>query len=77
MSRDPKTPEEWAAAVDAAAFCRAIYDCELYGLITGPAIDAERCDEILERGARLGHRPQPFKVLLKEFLEAGQKAGRR
>ena len=55
--RDPQTPEEWQQAVDAAAGARALADCMMYGLITGPGIDVARCDEILERGAALGVRP--------------------
>jgi hypothetical protein len=68
--RDPQTPEEWREAVDAAAFMRAIYDCYLYGLLTGPEINAARCDELLERGAKLGYRPRPIRELM-----AGDTAG--
>jgi hypothetical protein len=55
--RDPQTPEEWQEAVDAAAGARALADCAMYGLITGPDVDVARCDNILERGAALGVRP--------------------
>lgn len=58
QKRDPKTPAEWQEAVDGAAACRAIADCQMYGLLQGgPKIDVVRCDEILERGAARGIRP--------------------
>lgn len=62
--RNPKTIQEWREAVNAAAFMRAIYDCQLYGLITGPQIDAARCDEILEEGERRGFKPEPLSHLI-------------
>jgi len=55
--RDPKTPEEWQEAVDAAAGARAIADCMMYGLLTGPKINVRRCDDILERGRKRGVTP--------------------
>jgi hypothetical protein len=58
MRRDPKTPEEWQEAVDAAAGARAIADCAMYGLITGgPKINVRRCDDILARGRKRGIAP--------------------
>lgn len=55
---DPKTPAEWQEAVDAAAACRAIADCKMYGLLEGgPEINVARCDEILGRGRRRGVHP--------------------
>lgn len=48
--KEPKTPEQWQEAVDAAAACRAIADCKMYGLLEGgPTIDVRRCDDILAR----------------------------
>ncbi len=44
--------------MDAAAACRAIADCMMYGLLEGgPGIDVARCDEILESGRKLGIGP--------------------
>lgn len=57
--RDPKTPAEWQEAVNAAHVMRMIADCEMYGLITGPEVNVERCDAILETGAKLGYHPDP------------------
>jgi hypothetical protein len=55
--RHPQTVAEWQEAVDAAAACRMIADCKMYGLIEGgPGIDVARCDEILERGKQKGVR---------------------
>lgn len=34
-ANEPQTPEQWQEAVDAAAACRAIADCAMYGLIEG------------------------------------------
>ena len=56
--RDPKTPAEWQEAVDAAHCMRAVHDAILYGLVTGPEIDAARCDWILDQGAKLGFVPR-------------------
>lgn len=69
-TRDPKTKEEWQEAVDAASACRAIADCKAYGLLDGgPVINAERCDEILTRGAALGVMPTaPAKELAVELI---------
>ena len=54
----PQTDDEWQGAVDAAAACRMIHDCKLYGLLEGgPLIHADRCDYILERGAEHGILP--------------------
>lgn len=63
-ARDPQTPEEWREAVDSAALMRAIYDCYLYGLLTGPKINVDRCDELLERGRALGYQPAPLQTLI-------------
>lgn len=55
--KNPKTSAEWQEAVDAAAACRAIADCMMYGLLTGPSVDVARCDWILSEGERRGVRP--------------------
>lgn len=55
ISNDPRTPEEWQIAVDAAAGLRLLHDCKIYGLIQGgPVIDVCRCDEIIFAGQKLG-----------------------
>jgi hypothetical protein len=55
---DPSTPEEWQEAVDAAAACRVIANCKMYGLLQGgPEIDVGRCDELLEQGRARGVHP--------------------
>lgn len=54
----PQNRTEWQDAVNAAAGCRALADCHMYGLITGgPQINVARCDEMLEQGRRLGIHP--------------------
>jgi len=56
--RDPATDDELQTAVNAAAACRLIADCKMYGLVDGgPAIDITRCDELLAMGAARGVRP--------------------
>ena len=55
--RDPKTVAEWQEAVNGAHCMCAIHDAILYGLVTGPEIDAARCDWILDQGAKLGIVP--------------------
>lgn len=53
--REPKTVEEWREVVLGACALRAVHDCKLYGLFTGgPAINVERCDELIERGRARG-----------------------
>ena len=54
-ARDPQTREEWQAAVDAAHACLCLDSARQYGLVKGgPAVDARRCEEILERGREMG-----------------------
>lgn len=64
--KDPQTPQEWQAAVDSAELFLLIDSAKRYGLITGPKVNADRCDEILSRGRRLGYSPRAHSVLLKE-----------
>jgi hypothetical protein len=50
---EPKTPEEWQNAVDAADALLHIQSAEAYGLITGaPSVNVERCEELLEAARR-------------------------
>jgi hypothetical protein len=55
--------------VDAAQFFLLVHSAELYGLVTGPTVDAARCDEILARGKDRGFIPAPTETLLKRFLQ--------
>jgi hypothetical protein len=79
MKRNPKTPAEWQEAVDAAAACRAIADCKMYGLIQGgPEINVERCDEILERGKARGLHPSaPSTELAIRYVAAFNDASKK
>lgn len=57
--REPSTPEEWQAAVDAAAGALALDSARQYGLVTGgPTVNVERCAEILGAGEARGIRPR-------------------
>lgn len=56
--KEPKTREEWQAAVDAARGALMLHSARCYGLITGgPEINVARCQEILTRGAEFGVKP--------------------
>jgi hypothetical protein len=70
--RNPKTHAEWQDAVDAAAACRAIADCIMYGILAGgPKIDVARCDHILKNGLARGVRPsKPTVDLAVEYIQA-------
>ena len=69
MSQDPKTPQEWQEAVDAAQFFTAFESCKMYGLVKGgPNVNMQRCEEILERGQALGITPAPVDELCKRFI---------
>lgn len=60
MARDPITPAEWQEAVDLAEFYLALDSARLYGFVTFPgAVDAGRCEVLLERGRARGIRPRP------------------
>jgi len=69
---NPKTPEEWQEAVNAAAAARAVADCKLYGVIDGgPRINVARCDQILEQGRKRGIMPsRPITELAIELVMA-------
>lgn len=62
---EPVTPEQWQEAVDAASFALAVDAAMQYGLVTGPAIDVDRCVDLLERGKALGYQPRPLAELLR------------
>lgn len=58
MVQDPTNPEEWQEAVNAADWCLLLDAARLYGLVSGgPEIDVARAEQVLERGAGLGIKP--------------------
>ncbi len=58
LIQNPTTREEWQLAVDAAKALVLIDAARAYGLIRGgPAVDVERCCEILDGGAARGIFP--------------------
>jgi DNA-binding XRE family transcriptional regulator len=55
---DPQTPDEWQAAVETADFLLLLDSAIQYGLVVGgPTIDADRCLDLLHRGASRGIYP--------------------
>ncbi len=61
--RDPKTPEQWQEAVDAAEAILLLDSARKYGLVTGgPIILVDRCDEILSRGRAMNVHPNRVAV---------------
>ncbi len=57
-ANDPQTPEQWQLAVDAAEGVLAVELCRLLGLIDGGGkADADRCADIIKRGAEQGITP--------------------
>lgn len=71
MSQDPRTPEEWQIAVDAAEMFTMLESAKAFGLIAGgPVVDMSRCEQILERGAALGFRPDVTEEKLRDFVLA-------
>ena len=68
---NPKTPEQWQEAVDAAYACLVLDAAVGYGLvereriggvndgerIAFSGVNTDRCLELLERGAELGYTP--------------------
>jgi hypothetical protein len=66
---DPKTPDEWQLAVDAAEMLLLIDSARLYGLITGgPRAKVKRCEEILRIGREHGFTPGPASKILDTVL---------
>jgi predicted dehydrogenase len=60
---EPKTPEEWQTAVDAADALLHIQSAEACGLITGaPHVNAERCEQLLEAARKRGVTPSAGNV---------------
>lgn len=58
--RNPNTPAEWQATVDAADFMLSLDAARKYGLVAGgPEVNVQRCEDILQRGAEAGYRPRP------------------
>ncbi len=58
--REPETLDEWKDAMILAAAHLQIHAAIAYGFITGPEIDVDRCEDIIERGrqrAGLEHWP--------------------
>ena len=67
--REPHTTEEWQEAVDGAQFLLALDSCRQYGLIESDVIArVERCEEILERGKRMGVVPASDDMLVERYL---------
>jgi hypothetical protein len=57
--REPHSPAEWQAVVDAAEACLLLESARQYGLVTGgPGVNVGRCEDILNRGAELGIHPE-------------------
>ncbi len=68
-SHDPQTPVEWQEAVDVAHMLLTIDSARQYGLIKGgPAVNVDRCAEIIKRGAALGFVPAPIDQLAQRYL---------
>lgn len=67
---DPKPPEEWQEAVDAAAFCLTLDSARQYGLVEGgPTLNVERCAHILAKGETLGYMPGTIEELTRRFVK--------
>lgn len=77
--RNPETPEEWQEAVNSAKLLLLIHDCILYGLIKGPTVNAERCEQILREGAQRGYLPLSTETLIEKAFKnvPGGKGGGR
>lgn len=71
--KEPMNADDWQEAVDLAEFMLLIDSARLYGLVeVGQlGINADRCDQILKRGAKLGFRPAKAQELCKRFLVVG------
>ena len=56
--QDPAGSVQWQEAVDLADALLLLDSARAYGLVSGgPAVNIERCDDILKRGHDLGFRP--------------------
>lgn len=66
--RNPKTPEEWQNAVDAADALLKIDSARTYGLVTGgPEVGAGRCRELIHKAEEL-HDIEPREDAVERFL---------
>ena len=62
--RDPRTPEEWQDAVNAARYFLIIADCTSYGILHYRGeVNLGRCNDILQRGAARGILPASLEEL--------------
>lgn len=68
--KNPETPQEWQLAVDLAEFYLLTDSAEQYGLVTGPKVNVQRCEDILARGRERGFRPRDHRTLCEEFIPA-------
>lgn len=75
--REPLTRGEWRDAVDAAAAALCLDAARSYGLVVGgPAVDVDRCSEILAGGESRGIAPSDDAVdRFVSAWSAQQKAG--
>jgi hypothetical protein len=74
-ARDPQTNAEWQEAVDLASALLHLDSARAYGLVTGgPAVNVERCEQIIETGKRQGITPAPDHV--ERFVASQQAEGR-
>ncbi|HZC23344.1 MAG TPA: hypothetical protein VE866_08395 [Candidatus Binatia bacterium] len=67
---EPTTDQEWQDAVDGAEFWLALDSARQYGLIeTDIAVDVDRCEDLLRRGAERGIRPASLEQLCGKFVK--------
>ena len=66
---EPSSAAEWQEAVDLADVLLRVDSAEQYGLITGPRVDVERCERILDAGKSLGYTPRPDAIT--RFFQSG------
>lgn len=72
--RTPETAGQWQEAVDIAHAALALDAARQYGLVEGgPKVNVERCQEMLERGART--RIYPRADATDRFLRALLRGG--
>ncbi|PLS87257.1 MAG: hypothetical protein CYG60_02855 [Actinobacteria bacterium] len=65
---DPRTPEEWQAACDAADALLKLDAARIYGLLSrGPEVDAERCWEIVHHAREL-HGIEPSEDAVEKLV---------
>ncbi len=55
--QEPRTSSQWRWVMNYAEAMLQLDACKQYGLIEGgPKVNPDRCRELLERGAALGHK---------------------